>query len=53
MSLREKVVKIGATVIAHAHYTVFQMAKGRCRATYSAACWNLIDSLRIRPVARS
>lgn len=37
-AIREKVVKIGAKVIAHARYTILQMAEGRCRAICSTAC---------------
>ena len=36
-SLREKVVKIGAKVIAHGRYAIFQMAEVAVRASCSAA----------------
>jgi hypothetical protein len=38
-TLREKVVKIGAKVISHVRYTVFQVAEVTVRTTCSAASW--------------
>ena len=51
-TLREKVVKIGAKVIAHARYTVFQMAEVAVRRDLFRRILDLIDDLRPRPVAR-
>src|SRR5690349_8998014 len=39
ITLREKVVKIGAKVIAHARYTVFEMAEVAFPAPCSGASW--------------
>jgi hypothetical protein len=50
--LREKVVKIGAKVIAHARYTVFQMAEVAVQRDLFRRILNLIDDLRPRQVAR-
>src|SRR4029453_3200593 len=36
-SLREKVVKIGAKVVAHGRYLIFQMAEGPCPGSCSGA----------------
>ena len=52
-TLREKVVKIGAKVIAHARYTVFQMAEVAVPRDLFRRMLDLIDDLRPRPVARS
>ncbi len=49
-SLREKVVKIGAKVIAHARYTVFQMAEVAVPREMFAAILERISELR-RPLA--
>ena len=31
MSLREKLIKIGAEVVSHGRYVIFQMPRSRCR----------------------
>jgi hypothetical protein len=51
-TLREKVVKIGAKVIAHARYTVFQMAEVAVPRDLFRRILAMIDQLRPRPVAR-
>jgi hypothetical protein len=51
-SLREKVVKIGAKVIAHARYTVFQMAEVAVSRDLFRRILQMIDGLRPAPVAR-
>ena len=51
-TLREKVVKIGAKVIAHARYTVFQMAEVAVPCHLFRRMLALIDDLRPRQVAR-
>jgi hypothetical protein len=51
-TLREKMVKIGAKVIAHAHYTVFQMAEVAVPRELFRRMLALIDDLRPRPVVR-
>jgi Transposase DDE domain group 1 len=51
-TLREKVVKIGAKVIAHARYTVFQMAEVAVPRDVFRRILAMIDGLRPRPVAR-
>jgi hypothetical protein len=51
-SLREKVVKIGAKVIAHAHYTIFQMAEVAVPCELFVRILEMIDDLRPRPLAR-
>src|SRR5919199_1609202 len=51
-TLREKVVKIGAKVIAHARYTVFQMAEVAVPRHLFRRILDLIEDLRPRPVAR-
>src|SRR5215207_1307907 len=51
-TLREKVVKIGAKVIAHARYTVFQMAEVAVPRDPFRRILDLIHDLRPRPVAR-
>jgi hypothetical protein len=51
-TLREKVVKIGAKVIAHARYTVFQMAEVALPRDLFRRILEMIDGLRPRPVAR-
>jgi hypothetical protein len=45
-TLREKVVKIGAKVIAHARYTVFQMAEVAVRRDLFRRILAMIDELR-------
>jgi hypothetical protein len=51
-TLREKVVKIGAKVIAHARYTVFQMAEVAVPRHLFRRMLALIDDLRPRRIAR-
>jgi len=51
-TLREKVVKIGAKVIAHARSTVFQMAEVAVPRDLFRRMLALIDDLRPRPVVR-
>jgi hypothetical protein len=51
-SLREKVVKIGAKVIAHARYTMFQMAEVAVPCDLFRRVLTMIDSLRPRQTAR-
>jgi hypothetical protein len=51
-TLREKVVKIGAKVISHARYTVFQMAEVTVPRDLFRRMLELIDELRPRPAAR-
>jgi hypothetical protein len=51
-TLREKVVKIGAKVISHARYTVFQMAEVAVPRDLFRRILDLIDNLRPRQVAR-
>ena len=51
-SLREKVVKIGAKVIAHARYTVFQMAEVALPRDLFRRVLEMIDSLRLQRVER-
>jgi hypothetical protein len=51
-TLREKVVKVGAKVIAHARYTVFQMAEVAVSRDLFRRILHLIDALRPAPVAR-
>ena len=50
-SVREKVVKIGAKVIAHARSTVFQMAEVAAPRDLFRRVLQLIDGLRSRQVA--
>src|SRR4051794_18575607 len=51
-TLREKVVKIGAKVIAHARYTVFQMAEVAVPRDLFRRMLKIIDGLRPRRIAR-
>jgi hypothetical protein len=51
-SLREKVVKIGGKVIAHARYTVFQMAEVAMPRDLFGRVLEMIDSLRPRSIKR-
>ena len=51
-TLREKVVKIGAKVVAHARYTVFQMAEVAVPRNLFRRILAMIDDLRPRQVAR-
>ena len=50
-SLREKVVKIGARVVAHARYSVFQMAEVAVPRDLFRRLLEMIDRLRARSVA--
>jgi hypothetical protein len=52
ISLRERVVKIGAKVIAHARSTVFQMAEVAVSRELFGRVLAMIDSLRLQRVAR-
>src|SRR4051812_19830291 len=51
-TLREKVVKIGAKVIAHARYTVFQIAEVAVPRDLFRRILAMIDGLRPRRIAR-
>ena len=51
-TLREKVVKIGAKVISHARYTVFQMAEVAVPHHLFRRILGLINDLRPRLIAR-
>ena len=48
-SLREKLIKIGAKVVRHARYTVFQMAEVAVPRELLEKILRLIDGLRPRP----
>jgi hypothetical protein len=50
-TIREKLVKIGAKVVAHARYAVFQMAEVRVHSDLFGRILALIDSLRPREPA--
>jgi hypothetical protein len=52
-TLREKIVKIGAKVITHARYAVFQMAEVAVPRDMFGRILEMIADLRPRPVARS
>ena len=51
-TLREKVAKIGAKVVAHARYTVFQMAEVAVPRDLFRRILEMIDDLRPRPTPR-
>jgi hypothetical protein len=51
-TLREKVAKIGAKVIAHARCTAFQMAEVAVPRDLFRRILEMIGELRARPVAR-
>src|SRR5687767_6059144 len=51
-TLREKVVKIGAKVITHARYTMFQMAEVAVPRELFRRMLDLIDDLRPKRIAR-
>jgi hypothetical protein len=51
-TLREKVVKIGAKGIAHARYTVFQMADVAVPSGLFRRIMGMIDGLGPRRIAR-
>ncbi len=48
-SLREKLIKIGAKVVRHARYAVFQMAEVAVPKELFEKILRLIDGLRRRP----
>ena len=48
-SLREKLVKIGAKVVRHARYAIFQMAEVAVPKELFEQILRLIDGLRRRP----
>jgi hypothetical protein len=48
-SLREKLVKIGAKVVRHSRYAVFQMAEVAVQEELFEQIVRLIDGLRLRP----
>jgi len=48
-SLREKLIKIGAKVVRHARYAVFQMAEVAVPKELFEQILRLIDELRPRP----
>ena len=51
-TLREKVVKIGAKVIAHSRYTIFQMAKMAVPRHLFGRILKMIEELRSRRTAQ-
>ena len=51
-TIRDKVVKIGAKVIAHARYSIFQMAEVAVPRDLFRRILEMIDDLRPREVAR-
>jgi hypothetical protein len=51
-SLREKVVKIGAKIIAHARYTTFQMAEVALPRNLFRRILEMIEDLRPRQMER-
>ena len=51
-TLREKVVKIGAKIIAHARYTVFQMAEVAVARDLFRRILTMVENLRPRQVER-
>jgi hypothetical protein len=48
-SLREKLVKIGAKIVRHGRYVIFQMAKVAVPKELFQEILRLIDGLRPRP----
>jgi hypothetical protein len=52
MKLREKVIKIGAKVVAHARSTVFQMAEVAVPRDLFGRILEMIEDLRPRQMAR-
>jgi Transposase DDE domain group 1 len=50
-TLREKLVKIGARIVRHGRYVVFQLAEVAVPRTVFAAILRRIDRLRGPPVA--
>ena len=49
-SLREKLVRIGAKIVTHARYVIFQMAEVAVPRESCQEILRLIDGLRPRPV---
>ena len=49
-SLREKLAKIGAKIVTHARYVIFQMAEVAVPRELFQEILRLIDGLRPRPV---
>jgi len=49
-TLREKLVKIGAKIVRHAHYVTFQMAEVAVPRSLFQKILGMIDDLRRRPV---
>jgi hypothetical protein len=49
MTLREKLIKIGAKVVRHGRYITFQMAEVAIPRSLFANILRLIDDLRRRP----
>jgi Transposase DDE domain group 1 len=52
-SLREKLIKIGAKVVHHARYAVFQMVKVAIPRELFEKILRLIEGLRTRPAPAS
>ncbi len=50
-TLREKLVKIGARIVRHGRYSIFQLAEVAVPRTLFAAILRRIDRLRGPPVA--
>ena len=51
-TLREKLVKIGAKVVKHSSYVMFQLAEVTIPRRLFAEILRLIDELRARPPVR-
>ena len=51
ITLRERLVKIGARIVRHGRYVVFQLAEVAVRRLVFAAILRRIDRLRVQPVA--
>ncbi len=51
-TLREKLVKIGATVVSHGRYVTFEMAEVAVSRKLFADILRLIDGLRQKPAPR-
>jgi hypothetical protein len=49
ISLRDKLVKIGAKIVTHARYVTFQMAEVAVPSQLFAETLRLIDGLRLAP----
>jgi hypothetical protein len=48
-TLREKLVKIGARIVRHGRYVVFQLAEVAVPRSLFAGILHRIDDLRLRP----